>query len=143
MKPGLRIGELAKAGGVSRDTIRYYERVGLLPSPRRSASAYRLYDDETLATLKFIRGAQALGLTLGDIRDLLHARSLPAPERCRLVSGKLQRRIEEHDRKIATLRSERTRLKKSIERCERSQHEECPLFAPLDRARRHRGRETG
>lgn len=71
---GLRVGELAAAGGVSHDTIRYYERQGLLPVPPRTPGGYRSYGTEALERLRFIRGCQALGLRLAEIRDLLSIR---------------------------------------------------------------------
>jgi DNA-binding transcriptional MerR regulator len=63
MKNGLKIGELAERCGVSRDTIRFYEREGLLPRPQRTPALYRVYGDEDEGRLLFIRQAQALGLT--------------------------------------------------------------------------------
>jgi MerR family copper efflux transcriptional regulator len=67
----LTIGRLAKQAGVGIDTIRFYERRGLLPSPARSATGYRLYRDETIARIRFIRRAKQLGFTLDEINNLL------------------------------------------------------------------------
>ena len=64
-----KIGELAAAAGVGRDTIRYYERSGLLPAPDRTAAGYRLYGDADLDRLNFIRSAQELGFTLEQSRQ--------------------------------------------------------------------------
>lgn len=66
-----KIGQLAAAAGVGRDTIRYYERNGLLPAPDRTAAGYRLYGDVDLDRLNFIRSAQELGFTLEQARQLL------------------------------------------------------------------------
>lgn len=66
-----KIGQLAAAAGVGRDTIRYYERNGLLPAPDRTAAGYRLYGDVDLDRLNFIRSAQDLGFTLEQARQLL------------------------------------------------------------------------
>jgi DNA-binding transcriptional MerR regulator len=66
-----KIGELAAAAGVGRDTVRYYERTGLLPSPARSGAGYRLYSDADLLRLKFIRSGQELGFTLAETSELL------------------------------------------------------------------------
>jgi DNA-binding transcriptional MerR regulator len=85
----LRVGELADAVGASADTIRYYERAGLLPPPERTTSGYRAYDASAVERLRFIQGAQRLGLRLADIRDLLAVRDTgscacgPAEDRCR------------------------------------------------------------
>src|SRR5258708_38101866 len=83
MIEGIRIGELAERAGVSRDTVRFYERKGLLPRPRRTASQYRVYDEETAARLHFIRRGQEIGLTLEDIRELLRLHELKTPQECR------------------------------------------------------------
>lgn len=66
-----KIGELAAAAGVGRDTIRYYERIGLLPAPDRTAAGYRVYGDVDLDRLNFIRSAQELGFTLDQARQLI------------------------------------------------------------------------
>ncbi len=70
----MRIGEIADAAGVPAQTIRYYERRGLLPAPARGASGYRHYGPATLNQLQFIRGAQAAGLTLAQIASILTLR---------------------------------------------------------------------
>ncbi len=67
----MKIGELAKLAGAGIDTVRFYEREGLLPQPQRQASGYRYYDPGDVARLRFIRRAKALGFTLSEIRDLL------------------------------------------------------------------------
>ena len=69
--PTLTIGAVAKRVGVAIDTIRYYEREGLLPEPERRASGYRSYDEGAVRQLRFIRRAKDLGFTLEEIRDLL------------------------------------------------------------------------
>src|SRR5438128_7089830 len=71
---GLRVAELATAVGVAPDTIRYYERAGLLPPPARTPAGYRAYDDAAVDRLRFIQGAQRLGLRLRDIVNLLAVR---------------------------------------------------------------------
>ena len=67
----MKIGELAQRAGVRIDTVRYYERQGLLPAPQRQASGYRRYEDSDVARLRFVRRAKALGFTLIEIRELL------------------------------------------------------------------------
>ena len=71
---GLRVGELAETVGLSSDTIRYHERAGLLHPPARTPAGYRAYGVEAVDRLRFIRGAQRLGLRLRDIADLLAIR---------------------------------------------------------------------
>lgn len=68
---GLLIGELARRAGVSAPTVRYYEEIGLLPSPLRSSKGYRRYSEQTVEELRFIRKAQALGFSLDEIAEIL------------------------------------------------------------------------
>jgi MerR family transcriptional regulator, copper efflux regulator len=70
----LRIGEVAKQAGVGVETVRFYEREGLLDEPDRRASGYRQYDEEAVAVLRFIRRAKELGFTLKEIKSLLNLR---------------------------------------------------------------------
>jgi len=67
----MQIGQLAKHAGVPIDTVRYYERNGILPQPERQSSGYRRYGDDDVSRLQFVRRAKALGFTLAEIRDLL------------------------------------------------------------------------
>ena len=69
----LRAGQVAEAAGVNRETLRYYERRGLLGSPDRSPGGHRLYDDQAVTTLRVIKAAQRLGFTLGEVADLIEA----------------------------------------------------------------------
>lgn len=75
----MRIGELARRGGVTTKTIRFYEQAGVLARPVRLPSGYRDYDDVTLDRLAFVRAAQAAGLTLAEIRDVITARDTDGP----------------------------------------------------------------
>ncbi len=72
------IGELADAGGVHSQTLRFYERKGLLPQPGRGANGYRVYDESTLTRLHFIKVAQGAGLTLAQIRSIGPCETAPA-----------------------------------------------------------------
>ena len=74
---GLRTGELAIQGGVNLETIRYYERRGLLPKPPRTSAGYRAFDAEAVRRLRFIKQAQALGFSLKEVRELLALRLNP------------------------------------------------------------------
>src|SRR5688572_16538183 len=75
--PSLSIGQVAKAAGLGIETIRFYERQGLLAEPRRRSSGYRIYDESAVARLQFIRRAKDLGFTLGEIKSLLELRRDP------------------------------------------------------------------
>lgn len=86
------IGELADVVGLASQTIRFYERRGLLPAPERSANGYRNYDEATLARLQFVQTAQAAGLTLaeiGSIIDLRHEGNVPCAHVATLIDNKI------------------------------------------------------
>ncbi len=135
----LKIGELATRCGVSRDTIRYYEREGLLPRPRRTASRYRVYGKEDQRRLLFIRRARALGLTLDDVRELVRHGELRTPGECRRVAGVLRERIAIIDGKLAELKAFRRQLSRSLDRCEQAPGGSCPVVLDLSlEAARHR-----
>ena len=139
----LKIGELATRCGVSRDTIRFYEREGLLPRPGRTPSQYRVYDSRDEARLHFVRQAQAIGLTLKDIRELLRNEQVQHPGECRRVAALLRERIAAIDRKVAELRAFRRQLAAGLERCERADGEACPVVLDLSAGARRRRESQG
>lgn len=108
----MRIGELAQQAGLTAKTIRFYEQAGVLPDPERLSSGYRTYDEASLARLRFVRAAQAAGLTLAEIRSVLAVREQGrAP--CQHVVDLLQAQASDLERRIAdlaALRDETTRL---------------------------------
>ncbi len=130
MLEGLTIGDLAGRCGVSRDTLRFYERERLLSPPRRSASGYRLYTEAEAARVDFIRRAQATGLTLDDVRELLRVQRLGTPGTCRRVAARLRQRIEILDRKIDELQAFRAELSQAVAKCEDGA-ESCPVMLSL------------
>jgi DNA-binding transcriptional MerR regulator len=103
----MRVAQLANAVGVSPDTIRYYEKAGLLPLPKRTPAGYREYNDSAIDRLRFIQGAQRLGLKLTDIRDLLTIRDTGECP-CEPAEALLSRRLAEVDAEIARLTLLRT-----------------------------------
>ena len=109
----LRVGQVAEAAGVKRDTLRYYERRGLLAPPVRSAGGHRLYDDAAVTTLRIIKAAQRLGFTLDEVADLLEL------GRRRGRTGGLQRRAQEKlteiEQRIADLATIRDNLVAALE----------------------------
>ncbi len=105
-----RIGELAGLAGVSAKTIRFYEKVGVLPPPKRLTNGYRVYDDHDLARLRFVRGARALDLPLEAIKEAMRFRDRnEAP--CLYVIELLKAKTHEIDRRIAELQALRAELK--------------------------------
>lgn len=99
----LNIGQLAQRSGTPRDTLRYYERVGLLAPTERSGSGYRRYDESAENRLAFIRRAQALGLTLAEIGDIINVADQGGVP-CEHVQATLRDRLHEVDARIAELR---------------------------------------
>jgi len=123
---GLRVAELAKTVGVSADTVRYYERAGLLAAPARTGSGYRAYDASAVDRLKFIQGAQRLGLRLKDIADLLAVRDTGVCP-CEPAEQLLQRRLTEVDEQIARLIALRAEMATMIDALPAA---ECPPPVP-------------
>jgi DNA-binding transcriptional MerR regulator len=105
----MRIGELSRRTGNSTKTIRYYEDIGVLPAPDRTANGYREYSDEAVDRLEFIRDAQAAGLTLTEIASILDLRS-QGESTCHHVIDLLERHMTALDRHIKTLRVTRKKL---------------------------------
>jgi DNA-binding transcriptional MerR regulator len=111
----VRIGELGQLAGVSAKTIRYYESVGLLDEPDRTASGYRDYDDGAVERLRFVRDAQASGLTLAEILSVLELKE--AGERsCAHTAALLERHLAEIDAQLARLTEARASLQQLADR---------------------------
>src|SRR4051812_17565430 len=106
---GLRVAQLAAAAGVPPDTVRYYERVGLLPAPARTPGGYRAYDATAVDRLRFIQAAQRLGLKLRDIGDLLTVRDTGVCP-CEPAEDLLRRRLADLDVELARLTALRADL---------------------------------
>lgn len=98
----VRIGELASRSGVPVKTIRYYEDIGVLAAPERTSSGYRDYDDPAIDRLAFVRAAQAVGLTLGEIRQVVALRERGETP-CTHVVELLERRAEQIEQRITEL----------------------------------------
>lgn len=105
----LRIGELAAALGLNPKTIRYYEEIGLLPAPPRTAAGYRLYGEGDAERLRFIGQAKAIGFTLEQIGEILGVRDAGRPP-CEHVLSLLDRRLAEVDAQLRTLSDVRHEL---------------------------------
>lgn len=111
----MRIGDLAAAGQVTAETIRFYEQAGLLPAPRRTAGGYRDHEPEVVSRPAFIRDAQGAGLTLAEIRSILDIRdSGQAP--CGHVAGLIDQRLADIEQRMAELRQTRTTLRELARR---------------------------
>ena len=127
----LTIGAVAKRVGVAIDTIRYYEREGLLPAPTRRASGYRSYDESAIAQLLFIRRAKSLGFTLEEIRELL-ALSSDRQRGVKAVKQRALRRLAAIDTRIAELQRVRDGLEQLVDACPgHGAPEHCPILRAL------------
>ena len=128
----LAIGPLAKRTGCNIETVRYYERVGLLPAPVRSPGGYRLYGEQHLKRLTFIRRARALGFSIDEVRTLLKLadeRKRPCAE-VRIVAAA---HLDDVSAKIADLRAMQRVLRATVAKCASGKRSDCPLIDALYR----------
>jgi MerR family mercuric resistance operon transcriptional regulator len=130
MKP-MTAGQVARQAGVGVETVRFYEKNGLLEEPARRPSGYREYDEETVHRLRFIQRAKELGFTLSEIKELLSLRCSEQP--CNDVQERAEAKIAEIEAKVAML----LRMKEVLRRlasscCEQSDKSQCPILETLD-----------
>ena len=129
---GLKIGEVAERGGVNLQTIRYYEREKLLPDPPRLASGYRVYPDQTVRRVRFIKRAQEIGFTLAEIRELLAIR-IDSGRDSAEVRALANAKINDIEEKIQTLHRIKEALGRITERCSGcGPASECPILESID-----------
>lgn len=143
----LKIGELSERTGCPVETIRYYERVGILAAPVRSEKNYRLYDATHVERLQFIRHCRSLDMTLDEIRTLLEFRDLPE-ENCTGVNTLLDKHIGHVADRIKELKALQAQLKQLRNRCLTAQSiQECGILQGLidaeDTVPRNLGSHTG
>jgi Cu(I)-responsive transcriptional regulator len=129
-KTGLSIGELSKATGTKVETIRWYERVGMLPAPARTAGNYRAYGPEHLNRLSFVRRGRDLGFTLDEVRALL-ALADQQDRNCGEVDVIARRHLADVERKIADLQSLAAELQHIIGQCGGGRISECRIIEAL------------
>ena len=131
MNDSLKIGELAKRTGALVETIRYYEREGLLPEPVRSEGNYRVYSDTDLERLQFIRHCRSLDMTLEEIRDLLRFRDAPEGN-CGEVNALLDEHIEHVTKRIKELKLLQKNLRGLRNLCQQAQaSKDCRILQSL------------
>lgn len=133
---GLRtIGQLAKAAGVAVDTVRYYERIGLLPRRGRAATGWRRYPEEILVRLRYVREGRAVGFTLREMRNLLNLTVAGRPRFCETFDDAVNRKICAIDQAISRLTAQRARLEQFSRDCRQRRREgRCPILEGLGRA---------
>ena len=131
MPESLTIGRLAKLADVNIETVRYYERRGLLPDPPRTESGYRQYDAESVTRLRFIKEAQTLGFTLEEIQGLLALR-VDKETSCADVRHRAEGKAADIEAKILSLQRMHAALQEMIAACALGGPEgECPFLASL------------
>ena len=130
---GLKTGELAKAVGVNVETLRYYERRGILPEPPRRESGYRIYPPSSVDRLHFVKSAQALGFTLDEISELLALR-VDEHANSGQVRQYAQNKVTQIDEKIAALQQMRSALADLIDQCHgEGPTSDCPILEAMER----------
>jgi len=128
----MTIGQVASAAAVNIQTIRYYERRGLLAAPRRSASGYRQYAADAIARLRFVKHAQELGFSLQEIQELLGLRVRNGAT-CGLVAQKTRKKLAVVQRRIADLeRLQRTLQRLAASCAARRPTDVCPILEVLE-----------
>jgi Cu(I)-responsive transcriptional regulator len=126
----VKIGELASATATKVETVRYYEKIGLLPPPARTSANYRAYGNEHLARLSFIRRARDLGFTLEAVRELLTLSDDKA-QSCEAVDGIARVHLTEIDRKVADLKALRSELSRVLNSCSHGTVADCKIIETL------------
>jgi MerR family mercuric resistance operon transcriptional regulator len=130
----LKIGQLAKQANVNIQTIRYYERIGLMTSPQKLESGYRLYSDNDITRVKFIKRSQNLGFSLKEIKTLLTLRVEPEVS-CDQVRKQAETKIQEIEIKIHELKQIKQALTKLVTAClDNHPTSECPILEALEDA---------
>ena len=126
---GITIGRLAREAGIHIETIRYYQRRGLIATPRKPLGGIRRYTDETLARISFIKRAQELGFSLREISELLKL----GDGSCKQTRTIAEHRLTDIEKRIRDLESMRVTLAKLIRTCREDNQPSCPIIASLER----------
>ena len=127
----LPIGRLAQLGGVNLETIRYYERRGLLPKPPRTQAGYRQFPPDTVERLRFIKRAQELGFSLEEVGELLALRMERGTNRAN-VRARAEAKIADIEAKMKTLATIKKTLRGLVDQCAQCGATECPILASLE-----------
>ena len=132
MVGSMRSAEVAAEAGVNLQTLRYYERRGLLPAPPRLESGYRAYHPNAVRTVRFVKTAQRLGFTLEEIESLLDL-AAGGPANCEATQALATQKVAELERRIQNLAAMRESLLQLVATCERPKARRyCPLLDAMD-----------
>jgi Cu(I)-responsive transcriptional regulator len=127
----MRISEAAGQAGVNVQTLRYYERRGLLPKPPRRSSGYREFPDDAVRIVRFIKRAQELGFSLDEVEELLRLRRSQRRDRGR-IRRVAEQRVAQIDQKIVELQRMRSALTRLVNACHTDAALDCPIIEALD-----------
>lgn len=128
----LTIGKVANQAGVGVETVRFYEREGLIDEPPRRASGYRQYEPEVVRRIRFIRHAKELGFTLREIKELLELRVEPDGQCCGVLEL-AEAKIADIDERLRKLRKMRRTLASLTRDCQRNRStDECPILKAIE-----------
>ena len=135
MMNALTVGQLTQKAHIHIETVRYYEKLGLMPVPRKNTSGYRQYSEHDVTRLAFIKHAQELGFSLKEIRELLSLR-VSSKMSCSDVKKKAEAKIQDIAKKIKTLQRMQQALEKLTRECDgRGPVGECPILEALEQER--------
>jgi DNA-binding transcriptional MerR regulator len=138
----LTIGQLGRATDTKVETIRYYEKIGLLPAPRRTTGNYRSYAAEHLQRLSFIRRTRELGFAIEDVRELLKLAAY-GERPCEEVDRLVAHHLEATQRKIEALTRLRRELRHTLDSCKGGRIAECRVIQALSPAPERRKKKVG
>lgn len=129
----LTIGQVGNKAGVNIETVRYYERRGLIPKPLRAESGYRQYSDDTVKRIRFVKHAQELGFSLKEISELLSLR-VDSKTSCGEIRDRAKGKIDDIESKIKSLQKMKKALGKLVHQCSsKGPVKECPILEALDK----------
>lgn len=127
---GMQRGELARRTGCNLETVRYYEKIGMMPEPPRTASGYRIYDEDHVSRLRFILRGRELGFSIEEIRDLLGFVE-SGTQTCAIVKERTERHLTNVRARIADLRRIEQVLATTAARCSGNDVPDCPILEAL------------
>jgi MerR family transcriptional regulator, mercuric resistance operon regulatory protein len=130
-KAGIQIGEFARRSGCNVETVRYYERIGLIPAPARTAGGYRLYETADVRRLMFVRRARELGFTLEEVRTLMALSTHNVRAACAEVRELAANHLAQVRAKIAELQVKEAVLAQAVQRYEENEIPGCPMIKTL------------
>lgn len=127
---GLKIGQVAKSASVNIETIRYYERLKLIPKPERTESGYRVFAPDVVQRIRFIKRSQDLGFTLAEIQELL-ALTESGERTCKQVREFATQKLKEIELKIQDLQNIQSALQDLLSKCAEGENSVCPIIERL------------